>query len=89
MILMQDFDIIPASELSAVDLTQEAMELAKQGSAYELFAVEIEGSAEAASLLWVPDAGRAGVAHGADAQWTDAKDPHDAVRRFLADEMAP
>ena len=38
-------------------------------------------------LMWIPDVGRAGVAHGADAQWTDADAPAQALARYLNDEM--
>lgn len=34
-------------------------------------------------LLWYEDAGRAGLASGGDAVWTDAQSPEDALERYL------
>lgn len=38
-------------------------------------------------LLWSPCNNRAGLSWGADADWTDATSPEDAVRRYLTGDM--
>ena len=90
-----DFSLEPISayDLSATDLRKEAEEIAaeverfafqhdKQAHAFRLTSPD---TAEVGSVLYCN--GRAGVAWGADAQWTDADSAEDAVRRFLTGEM--
>ncbi len=44
--------------------------------------------ADAIEIIFYPDANRAGVASGSDAQWTDASSAADALRRFLNNDMS-
>jgi len=44
--------------------------------------------ADAIEIVFYPEADRAGVAAGSDAQWTDASSAADALRRFLNDDMS-
>lgn len=48
---------------------------------------EGEPFAEPAQVLFVQDANRAGIAWGGDAVWTDAGSIHQAMQRYLKDEM--
>ena len=44
--------------------------------------------ADAIEIVYFPETGRAAVASGSDAQWTDASSAADALRRYLNDEMS-
>jgi hypothetical protein len=66
-------------KLSALDLIAEASTL---NTPYEMWRYGAY-NAEAIEILWVPSVGRAGIAWGADAQWTDADSVEDAVQRFF------
>ena len=43
---------------------------------------------EAIEIVYFPETGRAGVASGSDAEWTDASSAADALRRYLNDDMS-
>lgn len=43
--------------------------------------------AEQADVAFFASVGRAGIAWGADAQWTDATSIEDAINRYLSDDM--
>lgn len=83
---------INPAEISATDLHDEAQELIAQGTqgveAYILHLWTPEGKMypEGAEVLFV-SYGRAGIAWGADAQWTDARSPEDAAERWINDKM--
>lgn len=62
--------------VSALDLTKEHAEVGGQ-----LFSGRIGDHAQSVDVLYVEDEGRAGVAWGADAVWTDCDSAEDAVRR--------
>lgn len=68
--------------IGATDLRKLAADLC-----CEAYAIHAAGSAEVGWVLFAPDAGRAGVAFGADAQWTDAASAEDAVERFFSGTM--
>lgn len=75
---------IEASELKALDLLRE------YGNSDEhavIARVTIDDKPEAAEVLFFPMIQRAGIAWGADAQWTDALTLEEAIYRFLNDEM--
>jgi hypothetical protein len=44
--------------------------------------------ADAIEIVYFPETGRAGVASGSDAEWTDASSAADALRRYLNDDMS-
>lgn len=72
--------VSPVTTLSALDLSAERRDVG--GDAYR---IEIGGEAEVAEMLIVGD--RAGVAWGADAEWTDVlpgEKPIDVATRMLA-----
>lgn len=69
------------AEIEAIDL---AIEIEESEMAAEAAHVQIGDCAETADVVYFPDAGRGGVAWGADATWTDAADIQDTVRRVLS-----
>jgi hypothetical protein len=86
-----DFNIRPlVGEPSYQDLLNELSGLEEDA---ELFAVDLindEGyitSGARIEMLWLPLSMRAGIAAGADADWTDADSPEDGVLRWLDGDM--
>jgi len=77
-------ETITAAELSATDLRHE---LEQSGQPTEIARVWFDDHAEPGYALYFPEIGRAGIAHGADAQWTDCNSIEDAVERFVNDDM--
>jgi hypothetical protein len=78
---------IEGSELTATDLKNE-WEIASSQDIFTVTAkVQIDDKPEAAQVLFIPSIGRAGVAWGADAQWTDALTLEEAISRFIEDDM--
>ena len=78
--------------VTACDLRGEIDLAAENGSdveTYLLIALDDAGyrKSVAGQMLWFPGIGRAGITWGADADWTDADSPEDAVRRYTAGEM--
>lgn len=65
------------SEVSAIDLM--ATHVKAPG---ELWRAS-DHSGGGIDIVWYPDVCRAGIAWGADAQWTDADSVDDALRRFF------
>ena len=82
--------LIPISldELNAIDLREEVATLAETDPHWTCTAFRVVSPqiAEVGNLLYV-SCGRAGIAWGADAAWTDCIDEEDALRRYLADEL--
>jgi len=78
---------INAEDLSATDLHSEwAAANASTGPACA-YRVWFGDHAEPGFALYFPDMGRAGVAHGADAQWTDCDSVEDAIDRFISGDL--
>lgn len=75
--------MVHVAALSSISLTKEMATLDAQGVAYEAYRMLPEGTSEWLEILYVPSIDRAGLAWGADAQWTDAESPEDAVERFF------
>lgn len=71
-------------EIPVTDLRREAARAKEAGESWEYFNVVYADRAEQARVLILPAAGRAGVAWGADAQWTDLKAGEDAEALALA-----
>lgn len=69
----------PDEALSACDLRDYARE--EPGG--ECYRVDVQDQAERIDVLYYPDAGRAGLACGGDAVWTDCDSVEDAVERYL------
>lgn len=69
------------------DLASEVRELAAAGTVYEYYAVtwtvDDRPEAEGGNLLWVPEAGRAGICAGGDSTWDDADSVEDALDHYV------
>lgn len=78
MSTIETFALIPvnADEIAATDLHSEAA-----NGGFDCYRVESGDTAEIGWLIFAD--GRAGVAWGGDAQWTDASSAEDAAERFL------
>ena len=74
---------IKATELSSIDLRTVAE--GDPGAQCFLAAQTVGGNR--VEVVFFADMNRAGVAAGADAEWTDCTSAEDALRRFLAGEM--
>lgn len=77
---------------SACDLLETAEEYSKteQVECYNLCSERPNGQVDRnqGELLFIPSIQRAGIARGADAQWTDATSAQDAINRYNNHEMA-
>jgi hypothetical protein len=74
-------EICTVEDLTALDLRRYA------GTPAEAARVTVEGQVQRLDVLYVPEDGRAGIADGADADWTDANSLEDAVQRYLGGGM--
>ena len=74
---------VQPSDLRSIDLRKEAV----TGECDCLRSSETVG-ADAIELVYFPEIGRAGVASGSDAEWTDASSAADALRRYLNNDMS-
>jgi len=85
----KDFGIYEAKgEEMPPDLLQEAAEIVARGEGpVEMATVSVAGQPERLAVLYAAGIGRAGIAHGAEADWTDASSLEDAVRRYLSGGM--
>jgi hypothetical protein len=72
-------------EITATDLRQEIAE--NPEVLFETYRLKSETVAEVGCLIFSPDLYRAGVALGADAEWTDCSSAEDALRRWTENEM--
>jgi hypothetical protein len=81
-------DTLTVDQLSATDLRQEAADIIARGNGpVQVATVQVEGETELLEVLYAPELGRAGIAWGADAGWTDCDSVQDAIERFLGDAM--
>lgn len=78
---MSNFSLTPvaADQISSTSLQNEIE--TNPGESFECYRFRVEGTAEVGSLIYAE--GRAGIAWGADPQWTDASGAEDAMERFL------
>lgn len=74
-------------EISATDLRGGIAQAAANGDRSEAARVTVDGHAEVIEVLYLPATQRAGLAWGADADWTDAESLEEGVQRFLAGQM--
>jgi hypothetical protein len=74
-------------DINATDLRQECKEAETAGEPLAPYRLWKQESAECAWMVFFPGASRAGISWGADAQWTDAKSPEEAVRRWATDTL--
>ena len=72
-------------DIGPLDLRAEATHLTAAGEPWECW-VAGKYNEEAITVLYVPAVGRAGIAWGADAQWTDATSVQDALERYFGDD---
>jgi hypothetical protein len=81
-------DTLTVDQLSATDLRQEAADIVARGDGpVQVATVQVEGETEIIEVLYAPEIGRAGLAWGADADWTDCESIEDAIERFLGNGM--
>jgi hypothetical protein len=73
---------VSPADLRSDDLREEA----ETGECDCLRSSETVG-ADAIEIVYFPETGRAGVASGSDAEWTDASSAADALRRYLNNDM--
>lgn len=79
-------EAIDPEDLTSRDLREEALALADTEA--EAYRVHFADGGETAELVWYGSPiFRGGLAWGADAEWTGAADPVDAVRRVIEDEV--
>jgi hypothetical protein len=70
-------------DIGPLDLRAEATHLTAAGESWECWQEAQKYNEETITVLYVPEVGRAGIAWGADAQWTDATSVQDALERYL------
>ena len=78
---------IDPEDLSSIDLRKEAT----AGRECDCYRSDVKVSSNAADVIeivYFPEADRAGLAAGSDAQWTDASSAADALRRFMRNDMS-
>lgn len=68
-------------QITATDIGKEVARCEGQGEEYELYSLDEEGKAEYGQMIYFPASGRAGIAWGADATWTDCTCAEDAIER--------
>ena len=75
------------------DLAHERDQMDRDGTPSDVYTILLydergyQLNCELPVMLYVQGEGRAGIAWGADADWTDADSPEDAARRWSAGEM--
>ena len=74
------YETVAPDQLTALDLRAETAALEAAQTSYECARVTVDGHAEAAEIVFVPEAGRIGCAWGAPADWSDA----DSIEAYLA-----
>ena len=80
------YEEINVDDLTATDLREESEEYAqKEAGTQQAYRIFIEDSPEAADALYLPDAGRMGIAWGADATWADVPDVETGIDLYLND----
>ncbi len=79
--------LIPCTpdEINSTDLQRTMNE--ENNTFWFTFRVASEEQAERGCLIFSPEFRRGGLAWGADAQWTDACDAEDVLRRWLEDDL--
>ena len=82
------YEDVTSDRISATDLRGEIAEAQSKGQAVETAHIWIEGHAECADALFLPEIGMGGVAWGADATWTNCTDMANLVARFAAQDMS-
>ncbi len=74
--------ICEIEDITPIDLRAEAQQCETDNEPWEAWTAGAYNS-EGITILWIPGAQRAGLAWGADAQWTDADSVEDALQRFF------
>lgn len=72
---------VDLEKISATDLREEAEGCSTEE--YSCYLVDVDESPEKVQLLWLHGVMRAGITWGADATWTDADSPIDALERYF------
>jgi hypothetical protein len=76
-------------EMRSCDLADETKTTSYECIPYTLVHLDDRGYRETVTgeMLWFPAIGRAGIAWGGGANWTDADSPEDALQRWVSGEM--
>lgn len=69
------------------DMQGEYTESLARGEHPEIYSVVSAARGEGMTVMYIPEARRAGVCWGADTYWTDAGGPEEAVCRFFSNTM--
>lgn len=80
---------INLEDVSATDLRREGYEAEQEGSDYAAYRLWHYPTQRVGYLVFFPEAGRAGIADGGDAVWTDAKNAEEALSRWVSDTLIP
>lgn len=73
---------IMLESISPLDMRTEAAAILSRGEDFEIHIVD------GVTVLWIPEANRAGCCTNGDTLWTDATSPEDAARRYVDDDLA-
>jgi hypothetical protein len=76
-------DTDAAEDITSLDLRQEMMAYLAAGHEDAEFLRAGAYNAVAVEVIYFPDSGRAGIAWGADASWTDADSVQDGLERYF------
>lgn len=74
---------VQPSDLRSIDLRASR----RTGEVCECYRSSETVDTDAIEIVYFPETGRAGVASGSDAEWTDASSAADALRRYLNNDM--
>lgn len=74
---------VSADDLRSIDLRNEAA-----SGECDCLRSSMTVGADLIEIVFFPETGRAGLAAGADADWTDASSAADALDRYLNDRMS-
>ena len=75
---------VQAQQLRSLDLQKEALAAAEA----QCFVSSETVGADRIEVVFFPEAGRAGIAAGADADWTDAASAADGLNRYLQGRLS-
>ena len=77
--------------LTSLDLREEAIAAHASGDPYEMAVISLVDatgyilSDNMGEALYLPEAGRIGIAQGAEADWADTDSIEDGIRMYMAD----
>lgn len=93
MITDSSYYEVTADEITATDLRDEIEVCRERGEVVTCYRIRFcvndrrQPEAEQGQMVYCAEAGRAGIAWGADAVWTDCEGAEDAISRYARGEM--